>query len=171
MFGIGQATADLILALRTWVVWGKTRRVGLWLAVCYIAVWVVILTGLGLELGIITYVPSPVPRLTGCIVQTPSEFITVVYAAATIYYAIMLVLMLTPGISAWKSGASAYSSGLVRAMYSDGVIFYIYLFVLSLLNLIVTLKLPKDYTILLVTCVDASQLPRVPLIEIWCYQS
>ncbi|KAF9441782.1 hypothetical protein P691DRAFT_779677 [Macrolepiota fuliginosa MF-IS2] len=148
MFGIGQATADLILALRTWVVWRKTRRVGLWLTVCYIAVWVVILTGLGLQLKIITYAPSPVPRLIGCVVRDPTVVWTIVYAAATIYYAIMLVLMLIPAISAWKSGASAYSSGLVRAMYSDGVIFYIYIFVLSLLNLIVIVKLPVRHTVM-----------------------
>ncbi|KAF9441780.1 hypothetical protein P691DRAFT_765897 [Macrolepiota fuliginosa MF-IS2] len=50
MFGIGQAIADLIFTLRTWVTWGKTRRMGLCLSVCYIATWVVILTAVGLNL-------------------------------------------------------------------------------------------------------------------------
>ncbi|KAF9449395.1 hypothetical protein P691DRAFT_759112 [Macrolepiota fuliginosa MF-IS2] len=165
MFGIGQAAADLVLMLRTWVVWGKTKHMGLFLAACYIVVWVVILIGLALQLWIVTYVPSPVPRLMGCIVQNTNVYMTMIYAAATIYYASMLVLILIPGISVWKFGAPACPSGLERVIYSDGVIFYVYIFVLSLLNLIIIVKLPKDYINLLMTCVDTLQLLRAPLIE------
>ncbi|KAF9439463.1 hypothetical protein P691DRAFT_769691 [Macrolepiota fuliginosa MF-IS2] len=70
-------------------------------------------------------------------------FVTIIFATATIYYAIMLVLILIPGRSAWKSGASARLLGLGRVVYSDGIKYYIFIFILSLLNLIATLKLPS----------------------------
>ncbi|KAF9441779.1 hypothetical protein P691DRAFT_765896 [Macrolepiota fuliginosa MF-IS2] len=155
MSGIGQVTADLIFTLRTWVVWGRTRRMGLCLVVCYIAIWVVILSAVGLYLRTLIHVPSPVPQLIGCLVQNSSEFVTVIYAAGTTYYAIMLVLILIPGISVWKHRASARPSGIGRVVYGDGIKYYIFIFALSLLNLIVTLKLPEEYTTLLIMCVDA----------------
>ncbi|KAF9449399.1 hypothetical protein P691DRAFT_774726 [Macrolepiota fuliginosa MF-IS2] len=149
MFCIGEAIADLIFTLRTWVVWGKLRRVALGLAVCYIATWVVILVTVGLYLRTAVYMPSPVPQLMGCIEQSPSVLMSVSYIAAMVYNAIMLVLILIPGVSAFKSGLP--SSGLMRVIYSDGVIYYVYIFVLSFLNFFVIFKLPKDYINLLLT--------------------
>jgi len=55
--------------------------------------------------------------------------------------------MVIRGISAYRSGGD---SQFYRVVYSDGIIYYIYLFGLSLFNTIIILKLPSDYVNLLV---------------------
>ncbi|KAF9442021.1 hypothetical protein P691DRAFT_849922, partial [Macrolepiota fuliginosa MF-IS2] len=98
-----------IFTLQTWVVWGKQKCMALGLAVCYIAMWVVILVITGLYLWTAVFMPSLVPQLMGCIEQSPSVLMSGSYIAKTVYNAIMLVLILIPGISAY-------------------VIYYIYIF-------------------------------------------
>ncbi|KAF9443307.1 hypothetical protein P691DRAFT_788221, partial [Macrolepiota fuliginosa MF-IS2] len=110
-----------IFTLQTWVVWGKQKCMALGLAVCYIAMWVVILVITGLYLWTAVFMPSLVPQLMGCIKQSPSVLMSGSYIAKTVYNAIMLVLILIPGVSAFKSGLP--SLGLIRVIYRDSAPF------------------------------------------------
>jgi len=62
------------------------------------------------------------------------------------YDACLLILMAIRGVAAFRSGGDSY---LMRVVYSDGIIYYIYVFALSLLNVLVIVKLPNEYETLL----------------------
>jgi len=58
----------------------------------------------------------------------------------------MLTLILVPAVWAYRSGGN---SGLIKAVYRDGVVYYLYLFVLSFVNVVVVKTHPTQYQHLL----------------------
>ncbi|KAF9449499.1 hypothetical protein P691DRAFT_553135 [Macrolepiota fuliginosa MF-IS2] len=143
MFTVGMAIADLIFTFRTWVIWGKTKPMGWALAALYAAIWILALVILGIYLPTVIHEASPFPELFGCIARSPSTLLSTSYIAFMVFEAIMLLLVVVRGISDLRNGGS--ESRLMRLVYRDGVIYYIYIFCLSTLNAITILKFPKDY--------------------------
>ncbi|KAF9443566.1 hypothetical protein P691DRAFT_778802 [Macrolepiota fuliginosa MF-IS2] len=149
MFCIGDAIADLIFTLRTWVVWGKSKSLGTGLAAFYVVIWVVAIpTPFVLYLRTIVYAPSPAPHILGCLSQSVGLLFSVSFAGSMLFNLVMLLLMIIRAISWYRLGAK---SDLTRMIYRDGIIYYVYTFIFSTLNFLVILKFPKDYTDLLFT--------------------
>ncbi|KAJ3572590.1 hypothetical protein NP233_g2982 [Leucocoprinus birnbaumii] len=147
MFVFGMAFAELILTLRTWAVWEKDRRLTYALPALFAAVWISGFTIIGFYLRSTHHMASPVPQLFGCIVQDANQILASCYILLMGYDACILALMVVRGIAAFRSGGD---SQFMRVVYSDGIIYYIYLFTLSFVNTIIILKLPGDYVNLMV---------------------
>jgi len=153
LFYIGEAIADLIFTLRTWVVCGRNKKLGIGLVVFYVATWcVVILVPFGLYVRSVVYAPSLVPRLVGCTGQGRSTLFSASFAGAMVFNIVMLLLMATRAISSQRLGTS---SGLTKVVYHDGIIYYVYAFVFSSLTFFMLLKLPEDYANLLLAIDEA----------------
>jgi len=146
MFGFGMAIVELVFTLRTWAVWSKSTRFTWCLFSAFTAVWSAILIILGFYLKSLTHQASPVPKLVGCIIRVSSPILSVDYVLLMAYDACLLILMAIRGVAAFRSGGDSY---LMRVVYSDGIIYYIYVFALSLLNVLVIVKLPNEYETLL----------------------
>lgn len=146
MFGLGMAIVELVFTLRTWAVWSKSTKFTWGLFSAFAAVWSAILIILGFYIKSLTHQASPVPRLVGCVVLVSSPILSVGFVLLMVYDACLLILMIVRGVAAFRSGGDSH---LMRVVYSDGIIYYIYVFALSLLNVLVIVKLPSDYETLL----------------------
>ncbi|KIM34952.1 hypothetical protein M413DRAFT_32905 [Hebeloma cylindrosporum] len=62
-----------------------------------------------------------------------------IYALLLLFDAVMFILMAIP---AWKAYRFQGGTRLVEVVYRDGVVNYLYLFVLSTINILITLTFP-----------------------------
>ncbi|KAF9444108.1 hypothetical protein P691DRAFT_778485 [Macrolepiota fuliginosa MF-IS2] len=145
MFCFGKILTDVIFTLRTWAVWGRNKYVGLLLVICCITSWLVILIFNGLYLKSVVYGISPVPRLMGCIATSSTTLLSVPFVAKMALSTTMLLLMIIAIIS------TRTYSGLLKVIFRDGIIYYIYTFISAFINFYVNLKLPKPYSSLFLT--------------------
>ncbi|KAF9444973.1 hypothetical protein P691DRAFT_762926 [Macrolepiota fuliginosa MF-IS2] len=142
MFFCRIAIANLVFTLRTWIVWEKHPRVGLGLLIFYISTWVVVAVPFGLYLQTVTFIDVTVPHLLGCAKQSPSTIFSISFAASMVYNTVIRA------VSVFRSGAN---SSLMRVIYRDGILYYIYMFIISFLNFLVIFKLSNEYVDLLLT--------------------
>ncbi|KIJ29082.1 hypothetical protein M422DRAFT_37102, partial [Sphaerobolus stellatus SS14] len=132
----GGCLAEIILIYRTWAIWGGDKRIGYGLCIFFIAVVtpLIYLTHLGLpaiSIAPVSFLTSQ--RLTSCLV-TEDRGVTILadYVIVTIFETVILVLTLIKGLGHYRTS----SSSLVTTMYKDGYLYYVYLFILSLANVL-----------------------------------
>ncbi|KAJ3501782.1 hypothetical protein NLJ89_g9186 [Agrocybe chaxingu] len=135
---IGVGAGEALLSLRTWAVWGSSRKMGAFLGILWIITW-------------------------------SSAFALVVMFLQKIQ--LMLVLMAIPAYRTFQE--LGRDRTLTKIVYQDGMheikfvfvlldnvpaglIYYSYLFVISLINIIVILNTPPDLVTLLSTYVSRS---------------
>ncbi|EJD35179.1 hypothetical protein AURDEDRAFT_175757 [Auricularia subglabra TFB-10046 SS5] len=144
---IGIAAAEMILVLRTWAIWGGQR---LLLAI--------LTTVLSVGAGACCYVAKIYisrthfisadtisPHLRGCFVTASTNMIAGPWIALTAFDFAILVLTMIKGVQHFRNG----SSGIIVSLYRDGLLYFIYLFTISLANILVLYLAPAEYTILL----------------------
>ncbi|XP_006460406.1 hypothetical protein AGABI2DRAFT_177975 [Agaricus bisporus var. bisporus H97] len=112
LFWIGILLAQLILTIRTWVIWGKSKKLAYWLFGLY---------GSGTLHG-------PGETYSNSCDATTRKSTKCLGASLTIlaaYETVILTLIVVRGLSShWPMGRSR----LVKTIYCDGIRFYIYLF-------------------------------------------
>ncbi|KAF9448156.1 hypothetical protein P691DRAFT_67697 [Macrolepiota fuliginosa MF-IS2] len=148
MFGFGMGTVEMIFTLRTWAVWGKSKCLTWGIFSTFAATWAAIFVTLVLYVRSVNQEVSPAPQVIGCTLRISSPVLSVSFILLMAYDAALLIMMLIRGVSAFRSGGDSY---LTRVVYSDGIVYYVYVFLLSLLNVLIILKLPDDYETLLLT--------------------
>ncbi|KZV91423.1 hypothetical protein EXIGLDRAFT_837149 [Exidia glandulosa HHB12029] len=153
VWGIG--AAELILILRTWAIWNREKTLLIVLLVFFCAVW-------GPETYIIvelvkktTFVPASSfsPALKGCIITASSQIVTNAWILLTAFEAIILALTLIKGYQHFSQG----SSHLINLLYRDGILYFVYLFAISVANLVVVYTTEAEFTILLTQCVTTAR--------------
>ncbi|KAF9007875.1 hypothetical protein BDQ17DRAFT_1350147 [Cyathus striatus] len=123
-------TLAVILTLRVWAVWKRT----LWICDG------LLLNSLGFEL-------QSAFHFVGCLVTHGNIVLeAITWGILLGYDTVMMVLMLPIAFRALKMGGR---STLANAVIRDGVIFYIFLFAISLVNMVALLTLTPDYFALL----------------------
>ncbi|TDL23408.1 hypothetical protein BD410DRAFT_159532 [Rickenella mellea] len=145
VFGI--MTAEFILMMRTCALWSFNRSVMFGLAVMALVLYTPAVVIIQIEIRSFEYFGSP----TGCVrgkTQSPIIFLAfVLLVISETVLVIMTVLRVWKLIKEVRRGRSR----LLITMYHDGLIYYLYLFGMSLLNLIIPLAAPPDFSHLLVT--------------------
>ncbi|KIJ23199.1 hypothetical protein M422DRAFT_39734, partial [Sphaerobolus stellatus SS14] len=132
----GGCLAEIILMYRTWAIWGGDKRIGYGLCIFFVVVVtpLIYFTHLGLpaiSIAPVSFLTSQ--RLTSCLV-TEDRGVTILadYVIATFFETVILVLTFIKGLGHYR----ASSSSLVTTMYKDGYLYYVYLFILSLANVL-----------------------------------
>ncbi|KAF8996815.1 hypothetical protein BDQ17DRAFT_1544610 [Cyathus striatus] len=139
---VGLSIAEVIFTLRTWVMCGKKKWLTFSLPVFFVVSWTsnYYLAGKATDTVTFNYQPH-MPR--GCLVTGGD--MTLIWTNWTllfVYDFANLALMLIPAIQIFKQKGK---SRMTRAIFTDGIIYYIYLFIVSLANLIVVVALSPDY--------------------------
>ncbi|TFK22768.1 hypothetical protein FA15DRAFT_622014 [Coprinopsis marcescibilis] len=143
---ISIGVGELLLSVRTWAVWKKPRLMGGLLLLFWLAAWGAIFAILAIFLQTVRFDHVPNAPFTGCFITFGNPIFFLDWLILLVYDTVMLVLILIPAYKAYKAGGS---SQFVRAVYKDGIIYYVYLFALSALNILVVVKLPFDLSTLL----------------------
>uniref|UniRef100_A0A0W0EU33 Uncharacterized protein n=1 Tax=Moniliophthora roreri TaxID=221103 RepID=A0A0W0EU33_MONRR len=85
------------------------------------------------------------PTFRGCLI-TDGKNTYASWIIWLVYDTAASLLMLIPGISGYQKGGL---SEFARIMYQDGAIYFIVMFILSVINIIVMTTLPCGYTFIL----------------------
>ncbi|KAJ7589035.1 hypothetical protein C8J56DRAFT_29663 [Mycena floridula] len=145
LFQVGFAFSEVILTLRVYAVWSRNKRLSILLplfyAICFLPSFVI----LGVFLKTLRYA-APIRPDVGCIVSEGSALLFLCWILLAVYDLGILILMLTQGVRTYRLGGNL---GLYNVVYRDGIIYYIYLFALSSINVVVVLTSSRDLASLL----------------------
>ncbi|KAJ3501359.1 hypothetical protein NLJ89_g9372 [Agrocybe chaxingu] len=147
IMGLGMYT---VLCLRVWVVWNRKKSMAFLLAILFAGSWIPAIALLMVFVKTIKYMALPPPFL-GCIVAAADESSS--FEFFLVWDTVMLLLMLTATLRSYqRSGRTA----LFKIVYGEGIIYYFYLFLISLINIILNHNnsIPIAYRFIAVSYVD-----------------
>ncbi|KAF9259386.1 hypothetical protein L218DRAFT_947615 [Marasmius fiardii PR-910] len=137
----GILLSEVLLTLRVWAVWERRTSVGVGFILFFFACWGTGCFFLARFLSAVkfAYPPFPIPNYHGCFLVNGSHAIYLCWVMWMVYDTGTLIMMLIPGVSAYRRGGR---SELMRAVYRDGVMYYALIFLVSTTNVVVGLTLP-----------------------------
>ncbi|KAF9255471.1 hypothetical protein L218DRAFT_336282 [Marasmius fiardii PR-910] len=144
----GVMLSEILLTLRVWAVWRRRILVGLGLVLFFLACWVPGSYYLAQFLNATKFatIPFPIPHFRGCFISGGSIILYLCWVLWMVYDTGTLIMMLIPGISAYRKGGR---SELIKTVYRDGVIYYAFVFLVSTINVVSVLRLSSDLVQLL----------------------
>ncbi|KAF9443816.1 hypothetical protein P691DRAFT_763915 [Macrolepiota fuliginosa MF-IS2] len=137
MFTSGFVLGELLLLVRTWAVWGRDRKLGAALLCFYSGLVVAIFVNMGFFLRSLAFMNS-FPGIPGCVVIGSSNRLYVDWVLLMILDIGVCSLMIMRGYKSYISGGN---SQLMKVVYGEGILYYVYLVVLSMINVILILRL------------------------------
>lgn len=144
---IGMFLSEVIFTLRTWAVWGKCRRGGIWLTLAFFVVAVPCFVPTIIWLPTFTLSPVQVPRQvipSGCGNTIVSALRLAEYISISIFHLLNVTLL---AVRAHRSFINRKSlNSFARLVYRDGIMYYLYLILFDLLNIIIIIVLPPHYS-------------------------
>jgi len=146
--GIGMCSAEIILTIRTWAVWGRSRKAGIFLSVFFAVIWIPGFIIIGFWEGTAKYASVPreiVP--SGCWPEVTSSLYSVSYILIAIFEGVLLIMISIKGYTALSEGP--VDPKFFRAVYLNGILCYIYLFTLSVINIMINMHVSRNYANLL----------------------
>lgn len=137
------SVAESVLVLRTWAIWDGRRVVLLGLAVLLFAItsvngWIVV------EYTKHTTVIER-PGIVGCVVTSTTHTIGIAWVLISAFELVILLMTAAKGIKHFMES----SSTLMGSLYRDGMLYYLALFAVSLVNMIFIMSAEAEYIILL----------------------
>jgi len=137
VFGI--MIAEVILVVRTWAIWQRSKRVlhCLILASFIFSVPVIVVEKIFLDS--LRFVADP-NQAKGCSVTTGTPIIAINFTILITFETFLLVFTVLKAVEDYKI---SNCPGVMSVLYRDGIVFYIYLLAISLINLVVVVATPR----------------------------
>jgi len=135
--------ADVILAIRTWVVWNMSRKVGIALAILVTVDVIARLPLINIFIQSLEYVPLPYPGYRGCFLVKGMRILWANFALMFVLQAGVLALI---AMSAFRSYIRGVNSELWKVIYKEGIMFYVYVLCFTVLNMVLSAVMPLDLT-------------------------
>ncbi|KIJ97930.1 hypothetical protein K443DRAFT_9514 [Laccaria amethystina LaAM-08-1] len=85
---------------------------------------------------------KPYPEFVGCFFTSANHIVYLDSVVSMIYEAVILVLMIIPAIAAYRRGGNV---DLYHVIYRDGMMMYIYLFAVSIVNVVIVCAFYTEY--------------------------
>ncbi|TCD65722.1 hypothetical protein EIP91_002298, partial [Steccherinum ochraceum] len=137
----GIIVAEGILMIRTWAIWNRGKRMAAALVALSVVAIVTACVIEGVYLKTLAFASFPGPDTPGCLLIGGNPTIGVNFIIIILVETVVLILTLTGGIQRFRF--SGRRQGLASILYRDGILFYVYLFGISLINFIVILTVPS----------------------------
>ncbi|KAF8997479.1 hypothetical protein BDQ17DRAFT_1363194 [Cyathus striatus] len=122
---IGIALAEIVLALRTWALWGKHKHLTYFLPAIFVICWVISFVILGRYLVTLPRYPT-----CGQIAGDTSSFIVALILILVFEAAILGLTILHA-----KYNSKLHWSPIQKVIYRDGMMYYIFLLGISIVNI------------------------------------
>jgi len=145
---LGIIASEVILVIRTWAIWERSLKIGILLAIVAVSCIAPSLYSEYAYLKTITFHPNPNALTPGCGKSKANPIIAVGFVLVIISETFVLILTLVKFIEHYRI---AGIRGFFAILYRDGIMFYAYLLVFSLLNLILIASGPHDPAHVLIT--------------------
>ncbi|KIP07082.1 hypothetical protein PHLGIDRAFT_432425 [Phlebiopsis gigantea 11061_1 CR5-6] len=142
----GLLVAEVILLLRTWAVYERRRIVALGLSAWALVIWIPMGVCLGLFLCSIKFGPFPddyiIPGSNCNVVSGHGKFLLVSWILLALFEIVILGLMLAKAIKMYRY--TGRNSVVFKTIFRDGTIFYLYMFIITLANVILIHFAPPE---------------------------
>lgn len=150
---IGTCASEMILILRTWAIWSGRRILLVPLAAAFVFGFCGCSYVINIYISKTHLIAAETlsPVLRGCFITASSRMITIPWLILIAFDSVIVVLTMIKGVQHFKTG----TSGLITTLYRDGILYFIYILVIYLANILVVYLSPPEYTALL------SELQRV----------
>ncbi|KAF8997169.1 hypothetical protein BDQ17DRAFT_1429196 [Cyathus striatus] len=152
---IGVISAEIVLSIRTWAVWKQSRRIGIGLIVFSIVIAVSGISVMTIFSRTVKFIEPPYQPYRGCFLYSGSRILSVVWIDLMIYDGCLLALMVL-SVRIWTEPnlkslfmISDCDNELFGSVLREGVMYYLYLFVLSAINVALIFIMPPDFVNLL----------------------
>ncbi|GJF00614.1 hypothetical protein PsYK624_169080 [Phanerochaete sordida] len=150
----GVGVAEIILIIRTWAIWDRDRRIGSALFLSFIGIWATNAYCLAkfMSGSRVQMINTVAPSLDGCFLETTQDLLVVDWVLVVVFETAILGLTLVKFVHA-RVGLGPIARGttppLMQSLYRDGILFYVYLFGMSLINVVVLVTTSHDLSTLL----------------------
>ncbi|KAF9465347.1 hypothetical protein BDZ94DRAFT_393144 [Collybia nuda] len=144
---IGVGAAEIILLLRTYALWDRSKRILIFLVLLFIGVFTTGGVSTEIFLRSIRYAPLPLPFMRGCFPVAASKLLYVDFVVLLVDETTIMLLTLYVGIRRFRHSRSR----LVTVLYRDGVLYFMCLFMITLSYAVVLIASPPEYLDLLNT--------------------
>lgn len=133
--------SEVIFALRTWAIWDRTRKMAIFLSSFFLVIWIstFVIIGLWTTRPVSPQPPAPQDLSTCRDIYSQREqrlFRDINFALIVVFYAVTLTLT---SIKAYQYFVGNVKVGFLRIVHFDGVLYYAFLFAVSLKILILNL--------------------------------
>jgi len=133
MIAVGLMVSELILLLRTWALWERQRKILVFLGTLSSITFVPGILITQFEIKSLRFGEVPEGGL-GCNLLSASKVITGAYFLIMLSETVVVVLTIRKGL---QHKAQTSHSSWVKRVYRDGLLFYSYLLVITIINLVV----------------------------------
>ncbi|KAL0948995.1 hypothetical protein HGRIS_009094 [Hohenbuehelia grisea] len=147
MIIVGIVIAEVIMTIRVWALWGRTRPVGILLSIIAVASVVASAVAFVKFHSSQTFIPMDTisPHIPGCFPESGNNVVFVDFAVLMGYETIILVMTLIKGFQHFRHGSSSF----ITTFFRDGVMYFAFLLAISFINVVVLLTQPREYANLL----------------------
>jgi len=129
----GIMTSEVVLTIRTWAVWRRDRAVGLALGAVLLGALIWSVYG-GIQFSkSLKFSPPPYAGFRGCFIVAGSDILRIQFIILAGLDIIVLIMMV---ISAFRSFTRGDNNKFSTIIHRDGILFYIYLLCVTVLNVI-----------------------------------
>ncbi|KAF8980597.1 hypothetical protein BDQ17DRAFT_914230 [Cyathus striatus] len=144
----GMIASESLLTIRTWAVCGNRRWLGIVLSFCFSAFFCALVVTNAAVLSTFKFLMQDSPLrglLHECLVTRQDAHLSVILGCLVLVYdAVNMGIIIMPAYYAIKQG----SSNLVLVVLRDGLIYYVYIFIMSAASIAVFTKLTGHHTTL-----------------------
>jgi len=144
LYATGLIGADIVLVLRTCAIWGNGRRIAIGLSSLLAAIAISEIYCVTRFTASLQFAKSDFSFISGFYITSEDPIIFVVYATLLGFETVVLLLTL------WKINKQQGESMLYKILYRDSLIFYIYIFGVSVANIILLVASPVALRLILV---------------------
>ncbi|KAJ6591225.1 hypothetical protein DFH09DRAFT_1139041 [Mycena vulgaris] len=138
VFGI--AVAEAILVVRTYALSGRRQGILIFFTALLAAAFLTSSVLLELFLQSVTYGPPPSPEIPGCFL-TEGKVVLVVVSFMIVLLNDTIIMSYTLWIGLWNFRHSR--NPLIMTFYRDGIVYYIFLCIISAINVATLIQAPK----------------------------
>jgi len=136
MLTLGIYICQVVFLIRTYAIWGQNMFVLAYLCVIQVVAIVFSSILLSQSNASVTFELSPFPRIVSCIPTLGNNRLFADFCVILIVEFNFLCTLLVKGLSQWRRKSNA----LVHTLYRDGVVYFVVLFLICLINLSFVLK-------------------------------
>ncbi|KAF9785187.1 hypothetical protein BJ322DRAFT_815113 [Thelephora terrestris] len=139
---LGMDLTEIVLAIRTYAVWNKDKRVGFGLALLLIACQIPNTIFVERFIEVINFIDNPFPETyRGCLAVSGTNIIYVNWVLFIILEGVVLVLMVISAMRTYRKNTSDF----LNVIYLHGMRFYLYMFLVTVANILITVLMPIEF--------------------------
>jgi len=134
--------AQVMIAIRTWAVWRRSRILGVGLGALLLGILIFSCIRTSKFFTTVEYAPPLYPGYRGCFITKASgEILWPDYVYTTVVEATVLILM---AVSAFRSYRNGKSSELSHVVHRDGIMFYVFLLCITATSMTMKIVATSD---------------------------